>query len=136
MPNRDNPALVEMASELVAFYVAHNPVPAAELPGLLATVHRTLVDLDRPASEVAGPPKPVPPVPVRKSIGDDFIVSLEDGKRYQTLKRHLTRLGLTPDQYRAKWGLPPDYPMVAPAYARARSALAKSKGFGLQRRKR
>lgn len=136
--NAANPVdLVEMAAEIVAAYVAHNSVPAAELAALIATLHGTLVGLGRGASPATAPKaRPTPPVSVRKSIGDDFLVSLEDGKRYKSLKRHLSKHGLTPAEYRAKWGLPSDYPMVAPSYARARSALAKSMGLGQQRRKR
>ena len=128
--------LVGIASEVVAAYVAHNSVPPAELPGLLASVHRTLADLGQAAPVAAAGAKPVPPVSVRKSITDDYLVSLEDGKRYKSLKRHLSKHVLTPEEYRAKWGLPSDYPMVAPAYARARSELARGMGLGQQRRKR
>ncbi len=82
------------------------------------------------------PDKLVPPVSIKKSITDEYLVSMEDGKHYRSLKRHLSVRGMTPDEYRAKWGLPRDYPMVAPAYAKARSELAKSFGLGSQRRKR
>lgn len=128
--------LVEMTVDLVASYVERNHVQASELPVLIATVHASLAGLGT-ANEVApGPAKPVPPVSIRKSVTDAHLISLEDGKPYQALKRHLTKLGMTPAEYRAKWGLPTDYPMVSPAYARKRSELAKSLGLGSLRRKR
>lgn len=128
--------LVEMTADLVASYVERNHVQASELPALIATVHASLAGLGT-ANEVAPEPaKPVPPVSIRKSVTDTHLISLEDGKPYQALKRHLTKLGMTPAEYRAKWGLPTDYPMVSPAYARKRSELAKSLGLGSLRRKR
>ena len=128
--------LVEMTVDLVASYVERNHVQASELPALIATVHASLAGLGT-ANEVAPEPaKPVPPVSIRKSVTDNHLISLEDGKPYQALKRHLTKLGMTPAEYRAKWGLPTDYPMVSPAYARKRSELAKSLGLGSLRRKR
>ena len=125
-----------MTSEVVPSYVACNAVPPSDVPALIATVHATLVNLGRRSRPVAVPEKPTPPVSIRKSVTDDYLISIEDGKRYQVLKRHLTQLGLTPDDYRAKWGLPADYPMTAPAYTRKRSALAKEMGLGALRRKR
>ena len=123
--------LMEMAAEIVSAYVRNNSVPAGELPQLLQSVHSSL------GSIVNGPkPEPVkepqqPKVPVKKSVTDDFIVCLEDGKRFKSLKRHLhSEHGLSPQDYRAKWALPKDYPMVAPAYANARSSLAKTLGLG------
>ncbi len=127
--------MVEMTAEVVSAYVVKNSVPLVDLPGLIASVHGALVGLGSPASAATEAPKPVAPVSVKKSIEDDFIVSMEDGKRYKSLKRHLAKHGLTPAEYRAKWGLPVDYPMVSPAYSAARSALAKSMGLGAQRRK-
>ncbi|WP_407522114.1 MucR family transcriptional regulator [Methylobacterium oryzisoli] len=124
---------VEMAADLVSAYVSHNPLPISELPGLIENIHGALVQLAQPA---AVPSEPlVPPVPIRKSVTPDHIISLEDGKPYKTLKRHLARLGLTPDQYRQKWGLPSTYPMTAATYAAQRSELAKSIGLGQQRSK-
>lgn len=126
----------EMATELVAAYVTKNHVRAAELPGLIATVHSALSGLGN-APKVEPEPvvtKLVPHMPIRKTITDTHIISLEDGKSYQSLKRHLTKHGLTPAEYRAKWGLPLDYPMVAPAYSAKRSELAKSIGLGARRR--
>ena len=117
--------------EIVAAYVAHNSVPMGELPPLLRGVFEALVSVSVPP---VAPPEPEvlkPAVPIKKSVYDGFIVCLENGKRFQSLKRHIaTNYGLTPDQYRAKWGLPKDYPMVAPAYAKRRSSLARQMGLG------
>ena len=124
------PNLAELTTEVLAAYVAQNHVQMADLPGLIASVHGALSGLGQ-ASEPAMPPeKLVPPVSIKKSVTDDYLISLEDGKQYQSLKRHLAKRGLTPGEYRAKWGLPADYPMVAPAYARKRSELARSIGLG------
>jgi predicted transcriptional regulator len=109
-------------------------VAAADLPGLIASVHGAFGALLSPPPPKAE--KPIPAFPVKKSITPDHIISLEDGKPYKSLKRHLSGRGLTPAEYRAKWGLPSDYPMVSPNYAKARSELAKSLGLGQQRRKR
>lgn len=136
MPDAVDPTLVEITSEVVTAYMAKNHVPSTDIPALIASVHAAFVDLGRPAPDAKVAEKLVPPVPIRKSIADDFIVSLEDGRRYKALKRHLAGLGMTPDEYRAKWGLPSDYPMVAPSYSRARSALAKEMGLGERLRKR
>jgi predicted transcriptional regulator len=129
-------ALVEITADLVAAYVARNAVPAGELPGLIATVHASLAGMGGAPETAPAPVKLVPPVSIRKSVTDDYIVSLEDGKQYQALKRHLSKLGMTPEEYRAKWGLPKDYPMVAPASSAKRSALAKERGLGNIRRNR
>ncbi|TIO11489.1 MAG: MucR family transcriptional regulator [Mesorhizobium sp.] len=123
--------LIELTADVVSAYVSNNPVPAGELPALIAQVHGALKGTAGliPAEE----PVPVkkPAVPIKKSIEPDYIISLEDGKKFKSLKRHLaTHYGLTPDEYRAKWGLPSDYPMVAPNYAATRSALAKTIGLG------
>ena len=123
-----------LTTEMVSAFVASNSVAPADLPRLIFSVHETVVGLLSPAPPKAA--KPVPPVPVKKSITPDHIISLEDGKPYKSLKRHLSGRGLTPAEYRAKWGLPSDYPMVSPNYAKARSELAKSLGLGQQRRKR
>ena len=127
--------LAEMTTELVASYVSRNRVQPADMPALIATVHASLASLGREPEGVALPAKLTPSVPIRKTMTDAHIISLEDGKPYQSLKRHLAKHGLTPAEYRTKWGLPVDYPMVAPAYARKRSELAKSIGLGSLRRK-
>jgi len=132
--NTENAKIVELASDIVSAYVAQNAVRAADLPDLIASVHGALSGLGKPVQ--AQPEALTPAVPVKKSITPDFIVCLEDGKRFKSLKRHLrTTYDLTPEQYRTKWGLPSDYPMVAPNYAKARSELARTMGLGQQRRK-
>lgn len=122
--------LQQMTAELVAAYVAYNPVPAADLPALIGDVHSALARLDSQVeAEVSEPQKPA--VSVRKSVADDHLVCLEDGKKFKSLKRHLSAVhGMTPEQYRAKWGLPENYPMVAPNYSATRSNLAKTSGLG------
>ena len=110
-------------------FVSNNSVKPADLPALIGSVHTALRDVGQPAAKVEEP-KPTPPVSVKKSITADYLISLEDGKHYRSLKRHLAGRGLTPEQYREKWGLPRDYPMVAPNYAAKRSELAKSMGLG------
>ncbi len=125
---------VELTSDIVSAYVAQNAVRPSDLPDLIASVHGALAGLAKPSQPAAEPLTPA--VPVKKSITPDYIICLEDGKRFKSLKRHLrTQYDMTPDQYRAKWGLPSDYPMVAPNYAAARSELAKTMGLGQQRRK-
>ncbi len=122
---------VEMTAEIVSAYVEHNSVPVSELPALIKAVHESLDVLSgtRQAEVVAEPQ--LPAVPIKKSLSHDHIVCLEEGRRFKSLKRHLqAEHGLTPDAYRAKWGLGKDYPMVAPAYADARSTLAKTIGLG------
>ena len=110
--------------------MSNNPVPVAELPGLISRVYTSLLQQTDVPTEVVSESKK-PAVPIKKSVTPDYIVCLEDGKQFKSLKRHLsTHHGLTPDEYRAKWGLPADYPLVAPNYAAARSALAKSMGLG------
>lgn len=123
-----------LAADIVSAYVANNSVRAADLPDLIASVHTSLTKIGAP-TPTAEPEKPTPPVPIRRTVTPDHIVSLEDGRPYKTLKRHLAGRGLTPEQYRAKWGLPTDYPMVAANYAAQRSQLAKDSGLGASRRK-
>ena len=128
------PDYLALSVDIVSAFVSNNPVPAPELPGLIAAIHATLHGLGEPAITPTEELRPA--VPVRRSVQPDFIVCLEDGKKFKSLKRHLrTHYNLTPDEYRQKWSLPPDYPMVAPNYAAARSSLAKSMGLGHQRRK-
>ncbi|ANY83298.1 MucR family transcriptional regulator (plasmid) [Microvirga ossetica] len=122
-----------ITADIVSSYVANNSVHRADLPNVIAAVHAALQGIVAPKS--AEPEKPQPAVSIRKSVTPDFLISLEDGKKYKSLKRHLRGLGLTPEQYRAKWELPIDYPMIAPNYAAKRSELAKSIGLGHLRRK-
>jgi predicted transcriptional regulator len=126
---------VEMTAEIVSAYVANSTVKPDELPALIRQAHDALKGISNgPAEEPAAPA--IPAVPVKKSVTPDAIVCLEDGKKFKSLKRHLrTKYDLSPEQYRAKWGLPRDYPMVAPNYAAARSALAKQMGLGQGGRK-
>ncbi|ACL59830.1 MucR family transcriptional regulator [Methylobacterium nodulans] len=126
--------LINLSADIVSAYVSKNSVPLGDLAGLIESVHSSLVKVVSPPP--AAPEKPVPPIPIRKTVTPDAIISLEDGKPYKSLKRHLSGRGLTPDEYRQKWGLPPDYPMVAANYAAQRSELAKSLGLGQMRRER
>lgn len=125
---------IQITADIVAAFVSNNSVRASELPTLIEAVHGSLwkvteIKVEEPVVEA----KP-PAVPVKKSITDDYLICLEDGKRFKSLKRHLsTAYGMTPDEYRAKWGLNRDYPMVAPAYASARSSLARQMGLGRKR---
>ena len=120
---------IELAAEIVSAFVSNNSVKPADLPALIDSVHSALHSVAHPAPKQEEP-KLTPPVPVKRSITPDFLISLEDGKRYRSLKRHLAGRGLTPEQYREKWGLPRDYPMVAPNYSARRSELARSMGLG------
>jgi predicted transcriptional regulator len=129
---------IELAAEIVSAYVSNNSVPAGDLPALINEVYSALL---RVGVSTAAAPAPVeaprPAVAVKKSVTNDHIICLEDGKKFKSLKRHLrTQYGLSPEEYREKWGLPADYPMVAPNYAKARSNLAKQMGLGQQRRRR
>ncbi|WEK03215.1 MAG: MucR family transcriptional regulator [Candidatus Devosia phytovorans] len=121
--------LVETASRIVSAYVSNNHVAPEDLTNLIKSTHQTLVQLSRPEPEPV-PELPSPAVSVRKSVTPDFIVCLEDGRKFKSLRRHLSKLGMTPDEYRLKWGLPESYPMVAPNYSAHRSALAKQNGLG------
>lgn len=121
-------AILEYASDIVSAYVSNNPIQSEELPSLIRDVHSTLKELKAANGLMAAPE---PAIPVKKSITDDFLICLEDGKKFKSLKRHLrSKYGMSPEEYREKWGLPYDYPMVAPSYARKRSALAKEMGLG------
>ena len=122
--------LIEMTAELVSSYVTKNHVRAAELPDLISTIYASLAGMGSAPEAATGPATLVPAVPIKKSVTEDYIISLEDGRKFKSMKRYLSILGMTPDQYRAKWGLDASYPMVAPAYARARSELARSHSFG------
>ena len=124
---------IELAADIVSAFVTNNSVTTADLPALINNVHAALKNLGNPVAKPEEA-KPTPAVPIKKSITPDFLISLEDGKRYKSLRRHLTSRGLTPEQYREKWGLPRDYPMVAPNYAAKRSELARSMGLGQKRK--
>ena len=127
---------IEIAADIVSAYVSNNSVPPGDLPGLISQVHLALARVGNGAAE-ASAEAPKPAIAIKKSVTPDYIICLEDGKKFKSLKRHLrTQYNLTPEQYREKWGLAPDYPMVAPNYAKARSDLAKEMGLGQQRRKR
>jgi predicted transcriptional regulator len=126
--------LLTLTADIVAAHVSNNSVAVNDLPNLIQNVHAALSTIS--SSRNTPEAKPEPKVPIRTSVKPDYIVCLEDGKRLKMLKRHLmTHYGLTPDQYRQKWGLPADYPMVAPNYAEQRRTLAKSIGLGTKRRK-
>ncbi len=125
--NTQETELLELTTKVVAAHVANNPIAVTDVPGLIATVHQALATLG--AEQEA--PRPEPAVPIKKSVTPDYIICLEDGKKLNMLKRHLkTAHGMTPAEYRERWGLPRDYPMVAPNYAKQRSALAKKIGLG------
>lgn len=122
---------VQLTAEIVCAYVSRNPVPVAELPQLLFNVHSAVAGLGNSAAAAADPERDMPTAAqIRKSIKPDGLVSFIDGKSYKTLKRHLTKHGLTPDGYRQRYGLPRDYPIVAASYSETRSSLAKSLGLG------
>lgn len=136
MALQENPEMIiELTADIVAAYVSRNAVPAAHLPELIASIYSSMRGLGDASATV--PTEPLKPaVPIKKSVQDDYIVCLEDGKKFRSLRRHIgTHFNLTPDEYRAKWGLPGDYPMVAPNYAAARSALAKASGLGRKKGK-
>ena len=127
--------IIELAGDIVSAYVSNNNVPMSELPGVIASVHAVLSRLSKgEPTEPAGPAKPTA-AEIKKSITHDGIISFEDGKPYKTMRRHLTIRGLTPEAYRAKWGLSADYPMTSAAYSAQRSELARALGLGNQRRK-
>jgi len=126
---------VGLVVDIVSAYVGNNSLAVGELPGLITAVHGALAQLSNKPAEPEEPPL-VPAVSIRRSIQQDFLICLEDGKKFKSLKRHLrTRYNLSPDEYRARWNLPDDYPMVAPSYAATRSELARTMGLGQQRRK-
>jgi predicted transcriptional regulator len=134
----DNPgesSYIALTAQIVSAYVGNNAVPSTEIANLIGQVHAALKSVSGGMVSPADPAKPA--VPVKRSINSDYIVCLEDGKKFKSLRRHLrSRYNMTPEQYRDKWGLPPDYPMVAPNYAAARSQLARQMGLGQQRRRR
>ncbi len=126
----DKSEIIEMTADIVAAYVGANSVTAADLPSLIQSVHRALTGVAT-GTDVAEATPREPAVPVKKSITPEYLVCLEDGRKFKSLKRHLrTKYNMSPEDYRAKWSLPKDYPMVAPSYAKARSDLAKQMGLG------
>ncbi len=133
MSEKPSPSeMLELTTEIVAAHVGNNPLPLADLPKLIQEVYRTLTSI---GTEPAAPERPRPAVAVKRSVFPDYLVCLEDGKKLKMLKRHLkTAYNMTPEEYRERWGLPPDYPMVAPNYAKHRSHLAKKIGLGTKRR--
>lgn len=128
---------IDQTASIVAAYVSHNAIAADQLPGLIARVHAALSNVSDGRAALAGAGEtPLPAVPVKRSVTPDYIICLEDGKRFKSLKRHLrTQYKMSPEQYRERWGLSADYPMVAPNYAKTRSQLAKKIGLGQQRRR-
>ena len=132
----DTTNYIGLTAEIVSAYVSNNTVASADIPALINQVHTALMRVT--SGEAQSPSEPLKPaVPIKRSINPDFIVCLDDGKKFKSLKRHLrTQYNMTPEQYREKWSLPGDYPMVAPNYAAARSQLAKQMGLGQQRPKR
>lgn len=127
--------MIELAADIISAYVSNNTVPANDLPGLITDVYGALTKTVEVEVEVVEEPQK-PAVSIRRSITPDYLICLEDGKQFKSLKRHLrTHYNLSPEEYRDKWNLPSDYPMVAPNYAAARSALAKKMGLGQQRGK-
>ena len=132
----DTTNYIGLTAEIVSAYVSNNTVASADIPALINQVHTALLRVSSGEAQASAEPLK-PAVPVKKSINPDFIICLEDGKKFKSLKRHLrTQYNMTPEQYREKWSLPADYPMVAPNYAAARSQLAKQMGLGQQRRRR
>lgn len=131
-----NSVFIELTAGIVAAYVSHNPVPASDIPGLIDQIHGALAMISTGQKPILSDDlKPM--VPIKKSVTPDYLICLEDGKRFKSLKRHLrTQYNMSPDQYREKWGLPRDYPMVAPNYAATRSRLAMQIGLGQGRRRR
>lgn len=123
--------LAELTADIVSAYVSNSPIPVTGLPDLIASVHASLSGIGQPAAQPAA--ELVPAVHPKKSVFPDYIVCLEDGKRFKSLRRHLNvDFGLSPDEYRTKWNLPHDYPMTAPNYSATRSALAKAAGLGVK----
>ena len=127
---------IDLAADIVKSFVSNNSVPRVELAALIEAVHAAVKRLAGPSEAAAAVSEPpTPAVSVRKSVTPDYLICLDDGRRFKSLRRHLATLGMTPEQYRVKWSLPSDYPMVAPNYAAQRSALAKSLGLGQLRQR-
>jgi predicted transcriptional regulator len=134
--NAGDGTYIQLTAHIVSAYVSNNTVPSGEIPSLISQVYSALMRVS--GGQAVAPSEPLKPaVSVKRSITPEYLVCLEDGKKFKSLKRHLrTQYDMTPEKYREKWGLPPDYPMVAPNYAAARSQLAKQMGLGQQRRGR
>ncbi len=131
---QNNAEIIEFTTDIVAAYVGNNVVSTGDLPALIGEIYKALSKAAKTGDEPAAAPLK-PAVPTKKSLTDDYLICLEDGKKFKSLKRHLrTHYNLTPEEYREKWGLPPNYPMVAPNYAAARSRLAKEIGLGQKKR--
>ncbi len=126
--------ITELTADVVKAFVANNAIPASELKVLVESVHATFARLSNAPAAAPAQPAVATPAMIRDSVTPDYLVSLENGKRYRTLRFHLAKLGLTPESYRQKWRLPPDYPMVAASFAARRSELAKASGFGKSRK--
>jgi len=126
--------LLKLTAQIVSAHVSHNPIASASVPDVIQLVYRTLADMGKAPAQVT---RPTPAVPINRSVSEDHIVCLEDGKRLKMLKRHLKAVyNMTPEQYRQRWGLPANYPMVAPEYARRRSSLARQIGLGSKQPRR
>ncbi len=135
MNDQAGKSFIDLTASIVSAYVSNNPTPASDIPALINQIHAALVRVSTGRPEASSEPAK-PAVPVKKSMTGEYLICLEDGKRFKSLKRHLrTQYNMTPEQYREKWGLPSDYPMVAPNYAIARSQLAKKMGLGQQRKR-
>src|SRR2546430_9143824 len=129
--------VIALTADIVSAYVRNNSIASGDLPGFIGSVHAALLKASSGAAQEPAPEPLKPAVPIKKSVAPDHIVCLEDGKKFKSLRRHLrTQYDMSPEQYREKWGLAADYPMVAPNYAAARSHLAKQMGLGQQRRRR
>jgi predicted transcriptional regulator len=126
--------ITTLTADVVKAFVANNAIPASELKTLVESVHATFARLSNTPAATPAPQPTATPAMIRESVTPDYLVSLENGKRYRTLRFHLAKLGLTPEAYRQKWRLPPDYPMVAASFAARRSELAKASGFGKSRK--
>jgi predicted transcriptional regulator len=134
MDENDTSELIELTADIASAYVSNNTVAVNDLPGLIRNIHAALTGVGGPVEKPAEPQSPA--VSIKKSLTDDYLICLEDGRKFKSLKRHLrTKYNMSPEEYRAKWGLPKTYPMVAPAYAAARSNLAKQMGLGQGGRK-
>jgi predicted transcriptional regulator len=134
-PSSKNNDLIQMTAAVVTAFVANNSVVRQDIPSLIENVHKAFAAIQNGPKDIKIAEPLQPRLPIKKTITPDYLISLEDGRQYRTLKRHLRTVGLTPEQYRKKWGLPADYPMVAPSYSDRRSQLAKNMGLGVVRKR-